>query len=77
MIRTAIAVLVGSTLWAASMVPLGQSLPRPELPPCLTDEAESSYPCQWDAERQGNGQGRSFTLTDPDGDGYADHVTLR
>lgn len=46
-----------------------------ELPACATDEAESTYECKWDADTQGNGQGTSFTLTDPDGDGYADHVT--
>lgn len=37
--------------------------PNRELPPCPT---EDSVNCQWDAEQQGNGEGRSFTV-DSDG----------
>lgn len=40
--------------------PLADAAPL-ELLPCVTEDADN---CYWDADRQGNGQGRSFVTID-------------
>lgn len=37
-----------------------QSQPKPQRPPACATEDQAQGPCFWDAQRQGNGRGRSF-----------------
>lgn len=58
---TIIAAFIVAAVLMLFASPLMQNEP---LPPCPTED--SAGPCYWDAERQGNGTGQSFTVN-PDG----------
>jgi len=52
-----VAVVVAAALSRRAAPPA----PAPQLRPCVTED--DSGPCRWDARVQGNGRGRSFTVT--------------
>lgn len=62
-IRPAVRVLVVVILVAAAVLVMGLDDPARSTPlaPCATEDATG--PCRWDARTQGNGEGRSFTVT--------------
>lgn len=35
---------------------------KPQIPACASDDGTGPLPCRWDAQTQGNGEGRSFTV---------------
>lgn len=47
----------GMMTWAVTVA----DEPGGHLPPCSTEDSDD---CRWDADRQGNGAGRSFTVVD-------------
>lgn len=36
--------------------------PLPTIAPCTSDDGSGPRPCYWDATKQGNGKGTSFTI---------------
>lgn len=64
-----VAILVAVGVGGESFIHMGPSnnpakVTAPEVPPCTDEGTTTQATCHWDAQTQGNGVGRSFTLYD-------------